>query len=325
MSVICPNCGRENPDIRLFCASCGEVLPDPEEKEERPKSDAAFAKIETPPEKKDAEPEIKDIPDDTEFYRRRQRIRNRTEKLWLENETPPVPKSSLFDVPEEEPEPDARVGEPELPVRRPGGRANTFIPKRSDTMNPDDFFAVKGQVLPEYPEEPAPRRQERNSRDEFEDEYTGGFIMRHLRGFVAGLLLLLTAGILLIWANTAGAQRLLAQIDLAWRADAYEQLGMEAYDAKDYDAAGHYFTQALNRDEDNYQYALYAANSYINGDYVPKAVAALRRCIEIEPAKADLYLKLTELQGGYDNLPESDRELVKKGYERTGDERLKYE
>lgn len=328
----CPNCGRENPDIRLFCSLCGELLPEKEAQENRPTQ----TQPETPPEKPEITP---DTSEDTDFFRRREHRRRITEEAWPEEQTAPAPRRSIFEGATEQPDPGEnspfarpeprrpeapRESEPQdEPRGQREGRASTLIPPREaprERLDPDDFFAVKGQVLPPREREAAPRR-----RREMEDPETGSFAMRHIRGIVGLLLLLLTVAIMLIWASTDSAQRTLARMDMAWRANAYGDLGMEAYEAGEYSDAGYYFTQALKREKDSYAYALYAANSYINGGYTAKALTALRACIALRPEEPEPYVRLMEMQGGYEFMTESDQALIREGYRRTGDERLKME
>ena len=364
----CPNCGRENPDIRLFCSRCGELLPENDDAaaQKAPQTAAApdfedDVRIYRRPEHK-AEPEAapaqeeKQEPDapepvneaappeepldvsDTDFYRARQRSRRVIEEAWPEEQIPAAPKrQSLFDGVQEQPpkkqsnnayaRPE-RSYEPDRPVlnRRESvdeGRASTIIPKRNDTMDPDDFFAVRGQVLPEYDERDEERPVHRGRRgDEFEDSAPQSFAVRHMRGIVTLALMAVTAVIVLVWANTSSAQQTLARMDMAWKAEAYAQLGQEYYAAGDLSAAGYYYSRALERDDSNANYAIAAANAYIEGGYTSNALEALRECISLMPENADLYVMLMDLQSGYENMSEADRQLVDRGYALTSDDRL---
>ena len=302
----CPKCGHANPDIRLFCMNCGELLPDETgelQNQER-----------QPEEKADA------------FARPAQSAASFTEpETAAEKETGAA--EDLFDIEDETP-----VGRPAVAPARPvldrrvpveTGRANTYVPRRSETMEPEDFFAVRGQVLPEYDDEHEMRPKKRRPGNEFEDDAPQSFAVRHMRGIVTLALLAVTAVIMLIWVNTDSAQLAMAKIDMAWKAEPYAELGAEAYAQGDLSGAGYYYMQALKREADNKDYAVMAANAYIEGGYTAKALEAIRECIGIAPEDADLYAALIDLQGGYENMPASDRQLVDKGYELTGDERLK--
>lgn len=362
----CPVCGRENPDIRLFCMQCGELLPETaEENEQQPAAEPTgdFSRpVNTPTEEKcapqwefseaeydtsepehhaaaDAEISHELPPDDTQFFRERQRVRGIIEEAWPEEEPEAVPEKpaslfdEAFDAPEKQENLYARPEEDETP-RRPdlnrrttaSGRANTYIPRREESMDPDEFFAVRGQVLPEYDEEEEARTRRKSRREgNYEEEVTQSFAVRHMRGIVTLLLLVLTVVIVLIWANTGAAQYTLAKVDIAWKSDAYAQLAEEAYAAKDLSAAGYYYTAALQRDADNYNYAVMAANSYIEGGYTAKALEALRTCIGMDPKNADLYAAMIQIQPDPAAISASDRELIRKGYELTGDNRLNIE
>ncbi|MBQ4088545.1 MAG: zinc-ribbon domain-containing protein [Clostridia bacterium] len=344
----CPVCGRENPDIRLFCMQCGELLPETAEETVQQPENAAAEETAAPqcempePENQAVEDEFapEDIPqDDTQFFRDRQRARGIIEEAWPEEipETVSNKPASLFDeefdVPEAQENAYARPAEdfaprrPELTRRAPSlGRANTYIPKREENMDPDDFFAVRGQVLPEYDEEAEERPRRKSRREgEYEDEVPQSFAVRHMRGIVTLLLLALTVAIVLIWANTDAAQYTLAKVDVAWKSEAYARLAEEAYAANDLSAAGYYYSAALQRDADNYNYAVMAANSYIEGGYTAKALEALRTCIGMDPKNADLYAAMIQIQPDTAAISASDRELIRKGYELTGDSRLNIE
>lgn len=333
----CPNCGKENPAIRLFCMSCGELLPEEEAAVVEEKE------IEIPPVvfEQEEESETFDTADepqeDTEFYKKRERSRRIIEEAWPETETKPksVAVKSIFDD-----EATAAHTQSNSAYARPvenenrlrpvlenknvsgHGSSKTIIPKRNEELEPDDFFAVRGQVLPEYDEEPVRTKKSSTREEYYEEEPKQSFFVRHMRSVVSMLLLLLTVGIVLIWANTDAAQRTLATLDIAWKPEAYARLGYEAYESRDLSAAGYYYAQALKRDPENGEYAYNAANAYIEGGYNGKALEALRKCIELRPADGDLYIMLLELQPDAENISEQDRELIRQGYRLTGDERL---
>lgn len=341
----CPKCGRENPDIRLFCSLCGELLPENEPETAPAPIEEPIAMEEPAHDKQRAEPVMKpmdELTDDADFFRNRQRSRRVIEEAWPEEAAPEKQKpqlKSLFDEPSEPPVSDgdsaysrpAREAAPARPVlnRREApadaGRASTLIPKRDEAMDPDDFFAVKGQVLPEYDDDSEPGESPGGSRrrsNKYEDEPPQSFVIRHMRGIVTLILLALTAIIMLIWVNTENAQLMLARSGIAWKSEPYIQLANNAYAAGDLSSAGYYYTEALNRDESNYNCAIMAANSYIEGGYTSNALNALRKCIELKPDDPELYVRLMELQGGYDMMDASDQSRINTGYEITGDSRL---
>ena len=383
----CPICGRDNPEIRLFCMQCGELLPETEEATEsaantvqsgnifaRPAvesesaavpDEARFPKYEAAPEETVAA-EIYDVPDETpyiseteahadasedigyysgeaddgmDFYRNRQRARGIIEEAWPEEMPAAAPEqpASIFDQPYETPQSDgnpySRLAyedaphRPELNRRAPAiGRANTYIPQREAGMEPDDFFAVRGQVLPEYDEEPVEKPRRRRSREgDYEDQAHQSFAVRHMRGIVTLLLLVITIAIVLIWANTDSAQYTLAKADMAWKSDAYVQLAEEAFAINDLSAAGYYYTAALRRDEGNINYAIMAANCYIEGGYTAKAIESVKKCIDITPQNADLYATLIQLYPDVSEISSADRQLIRTGFVLTGDSRLNIE
>jgi len=352
----CPKCAKENPDIRLFCMSCGELMPEEEPEAEDVKEEEAAARditaeslteemCEESSDTSDELPEAFDVSeDDTEFYRVRSKARRVIEEAWPEeiNRPTSVRKTSLFDNDKDFEEPEQEESEysrndyrdnrqkPTLDRRNIPelGTPSTIIPKREEKLEPDDFFSVKGQVLPEYDDED----DDWNDENEFHSrsvvkrkEPKQSFIIRHMRGVVTLLLLVITAVIVIIWANTDSAQLMLAGIDLAWTPESYAQLADEAYAKKDLSAAGHYYSLAYEHDMGNYNYAVMAANSYIEGGYNSKALEAVRICIELKPADANLYLMLLQLQPDPENIPSGDRELLKQGYRLTGDSRLNIE
>lgn len=386
----CPICGRENPDIRLFCMQCGELLPETEDGNAvaaqsaqsediyaRPHEESAYTapahEIQVPeyaaaeetapaevydvPEEmpyfagKEAQAEIQDVPeekgycesgeadDGMEFYRQRQRARGIIEEAWPEEKSAAAHEqpATIFDQPYEAPQSDGNLysrpayedapRRPELNRRAPAnGRANTYIPRRDAGMEPDDFFAVRGQVLPEYDEEPVEKPRRKRSREgNYEEHVHQSFAVRHMRGFVTLMLLAITVGIVLIWANTDSAQYTLAKADIAWKGEAYAQLAEEAYAIKDLSAAGYYYSAALRCDEGNLNYAIMAANCYIEGGYTTKALDAVRKCISITPQNADLYASLIQLYPDASEISSADRQLIRKGYELTGDSRLNIE
>jgi len=316
--------------------SCGELLPEEElvqQEDPATAQEGENAVIE--------EVAHETLEYDTEFYRKRERSRRVIEEAWPEEYNKPksVSVKPIFDYEEdrtaEKSSEYARNSEysaPQRPVLEKGissghGQPSTMIPKRDATLDPDDFFAVKGQVRPEYDDEPEERRTagKRKNSYEYEDEHKQSFVVRHMRGVVTLLLLVITIGIVLIWANTDGAQLTLATLDIAWKPEAYARLGMEAYEQHDLSAAGYYYTQPFVRDPANYNYAVAAANSYIEGGYTTKALEAIRKCIELKPADVNLYVMLLELQPDKNDISEGDRELLRQGYRLTGDERLKIE
>ena len=132
----CPNCGHENPDIRLFCARCGEILPE--------KDESAPAAAEEKGSDVKVVPDVMDDPfDDVDFYRRRERARRVYEDAWPEfaQETEEKRIPSLFDEKEEERIPEKR--ETEKPRFEDSPRPDTYIPRREEEFDPDCIFDVR--------------------------------------------------------------------------------------------------------------------------------------------------------------------------------------
>lgn len=332
----CPKCGHENSDIRLFCSSCGAELPESDSDSSSAAAHAAPQYERPAPQPVDLqpapEPEFKPL-DSFDI----DESASSTDDLWADDATPQAPAApDLFEENVQKPvisanSAYARPRQEDIPQRplltRSAGsdvaRSKTHIPKRNESMDPDDFFAVRGQVLPEYNDEEteAPKRR-RKRENEYEDSAPQSFAVRHMRGIVTLVLLLLTVLIVLIWANTDNAQLTLARLGIAWKPEAYAELGAQAYAANDLSAAGYYYSGALERDSTNYNYAISAANAYIEGGYIPNALDTLRICIELQPQKVEPYIMLMDLQSGYDNMSEYDRQLVDNGFAITNDSRL---
>lgn len=362
----CPNCGRENPGIRLFCSRCGELLPDsdapaPAEAEIKTTDDdikiykRARRTVRKPARKPGPQPDKpeevpEDIPEEaethaedelfeeTDFFTRRERIRRLYEEDWpeLTKKAAPRVREKIFtesnnDRPKSNG--DSPYARPMQDVRRPPtltrrqapetGRPSTLVPRRSTSVDPENLFSVRGEIPfnQEDDYDRAPRRPVRR-KNPYEEPENQSFFMRHVRGIVGTILLIVTATIVLTWAFTPNAQLVLARLDLAWSASAYAQLGSEAYDEGSFGTAGRYFNVALAKDADNAGYAISAANSFIQSGETSKAIAAIEKLIALHPDNADYYVTLMGLYGGYENLPDNARALVEDGYERTQDDRL---
>lgn len=353
----CPNCGRENPGIRLFCSGCGELLdseagmpaPDTIEPDDDIKIYRKAKEPEPVPDAKETEePDdaafLDDEPDgETDFFTRRERVRRLYEEDWpeLTQKAEPLARERIFDgradeKPKSDGSPYARPSQdvrrpPTLTQRRPvragqPGKPSTLVPRRDVTLDPERLFTVRGETpFDEDDFDRAPRAPRKTARrvSPYEEAESQTFFMRHVRGIVGMILLIVTATIVLTWAFTPSTQLVLAQIDLAWSPSAYASLGTTAYNAGNYAEAGRYFEAALKKDADNVNYAIYAANSYIQNGETARAAAMLKKLIALKPDNADYYVTLIGIYGGYENLPADAKALVDEGYTRTGDDRLK--
>ncbi len=338
----CPNCGRENPGIRLFCSRCGELLPDSDVQE--PAEDIKIYRKKNAPEETFAPKEHEDEPEDLDdafddepdFFARRERVRRLYEEDWPDlQRTQPRMRERIFDAkanekPKSDDSPYARPKEevrrpPTLTRKRPApnGRPSTLVPRRNETIDPENLFSVRGEMAYDEDEYDRPPRRPARRTSPYEEPESQSFFMRHVRGIVGTILLAVTLTIVLTWAFTSNAQRVLAQLDLAWSPSAYASLGADAYSAGQYAEAGRYYDVALTKDANNVGYAIYAANSYIQGGNTAKAIAAVKKLIALEPDNAEYYNTFMGLYGGYDHMPDDAKALVDEGYERTADERLK--
>ena len=157
---------------------------------------------------------------------------------------------------------------------------------------------------------------------DFDVDDESGFFMRHLRGLVSlalfGILILL----FVIYAFSRSGQYMLARANLAWTTEAYSQLGYQSYQDGDYSEAGLYYERALQRDPNNYSFASSAAMAYYEAGNTEKSAAMLKRCIEITPTLLEPYIYLLRLYPDASQRPWDVTQLLKQGYQRTGDTRL---
>lgn len=160
---------------------------------------------------------------------------------------------------------------------------------------------------------------------EFEEREEGGFFQRHIRGIVGLILMLVLALILLIWAWSPKGQVTLAKLNLAWDAEVYADLGYESYQQESYLLAAKYYEKALARDEDNYDYAHSATVAYYEAEKTENAASMLKKCVELRPDSAEPYRDMLTLYPDPATRPWEITELIKMGYERTGDASLKLE
>lgn len=159
-------------------------------------------------------------------------------------------------------------------------------------------------------------------RCDFEEPERGSFFQRHIRGMVGLMLMLVLLVILLIWACLPTGQRTLAALNLAWSAEAYNELGHEAYEAGQSAQAAVYFDRAIALDEENYEYAQNAMVAHYEAGDADAAFELLKRCIRLRPDDAAVYEQLLILYPDPAARPWEASELLREGYERTGDEAL---
>ncbi len=203
--------------------------------------------------------------------------------------------------------------------------ANTFVPPKA--MDPEDIFMDGSK-------EDYDGKDEYDAYDDYddvasdddgyayEDETEGSFFMRHIRGIVGLTLFVILILMFVFYAFTNAGQRSLARMNLAWNTGVYASLGYEYYQDGLYAQAGLYYERALGREPQNYRYASSAAMAYVTGGDTEKAAAMLKKCVEIDPTKLEPYIYLLNLYPEAAQRPWDVTQLIQKGYETTGDERL---
>ena len=162
--------------------------------------------------------------------------------------------------------------------------------------------------------------------DDFEyedDDVESSFFFRHIRGIMGFSLLGLLAVICMMYMFSETGQVALARMNLAWRPEVYSKVAYTYYENGMYDLSGSYYEKALARDTDNYNYAISAASAYIYGEETEKAAGMLKKCINIDPARAEPYIYLMNIYPDPASRPWDVSQLLQQGYGRTGDDRLK--
>ena len=196
-------------------------------------------------------------------------------------------------------------------------RANTATPPRIDA--PEDLF-MEDDVDAE--DELANFVREYFDDYQYEEPAHGNFFLRHIRGFVGLTLLLLTVIIVGYWLLYGPGQRVLGQLYISSDPDTYIELGAEADAAADYETAGAYYLKALELDPDNRTCAISAANAYIRAGNSGRAAEALEYMIAADPTDPAPYVTLKQLYPDAASRPQRITQLIRQGYEQTGDERL---
>lgn len=212
--------------------------------------------------------------------------------------------------------------------RTSGTRKQAFIPVKEvdlDNMFMDDLDDEDDYDGDDYDlEEEAPPRRRRYVQDDFsfEEPEHGSFVHRHIRGIVGLILLLILATVFGVWVFSENGQRVLATANLAWKPQAYANLGYEAYQKNNDLQAARYYEQALERDSSNYEYAHSAMVAYYEANEIESAAAMLKKCIEMDPESPEPYHEMLILYPDASTRPLEIQELIKLGYQRTGDESL---
>ncbi len=354
--MYCGQCGKKVMDTMLFCPFCGApiVIPDQDEPAAPPAQTAQAAK-------REAEDVAAEKPAESAAEQMSEKTIAEAPGKEAEKEGPvslfdadmsepaPAPEEEFvplrfdFDLPEE-PEGEVKAAELELedvpeeapvrPVRSGQTRrpesirkrpANTYIPVKD--IAPEDIF-MDAADEDEYDLDDAYDDAYDSGFDD-EDDYgyeerdEGGFFHRHIRGFVGLILFIVLLAVCVLWASTEGGQKTLARFNLAWRAEVYAELGYQAYLEDNDLMAARYYEKALSRDEANYEYAHSAMVAYYEAEDIPASAAMLKRCIAMEPDHPEPYQEMLILYPDAATRPWEIRELIRDGYERTGDPSLK--
>ena len=151
--------------------------------------------------------------------------------------------------------------------------------------------------------------------------------MRHIRGFVTLILLLVFALGIYFWLAFGNGQRLMGQLYISGNPATYVELGKEAETAGDYAEAGDYFLKALEvrgaeLDSSDRDTAVNAANAYIRAENAGRAAEALEYLIAIDPNDPAPYVTLKQLYPDAASRPQRVTQLLQQGAQNTGDASL---
>lgn len=217
-------------------------------------------------------------------------------------------------------------------------QANTYVPVKD--VDPNDMFMSFDDdeydaddyddeddydgYDDDYKETPKGRGYYHDDDDfDFEEPEHGSFFQRHIRGIVGLILLLVLLTVCAVWAFSPNGQKTLARFNLAWTAKPYADLGYEAYLADQDEQAASYYEKAFARDDDNYDYAHSAMVAHYEAYDIEASAAMLKKCIELQPDNPEPYIEMLILYPDPETRPWEIRELIRLGYQRTGDESLK--
>ena len=346
--MYCGQCGKKVMDNMLFCPFCGApiVIPDQDAPEAPAPEPVAQPTVVAEPEKPKSlfddvdRPAPRSVPkqvpvEEFEPLRFDFDEPGPTEAPEdTEAEKPQEPavdaraEDAIEDVPEDIPAqlPPKRRSMPKRPENRRNRSANTYIPVKEMDLN--DIFMDGGDQEDEYDMDDGysdPYGSRYADSFEYEEPESGSFFQRHIRGIVALILMLSLLVVCAAWGISPRGQRVLAQVNLAWSAEAYADLGYEAYQ-KDSDLlAARYYEKALNRNPENYEYAHSAMVAYYEADKLESAAAMLKKCVDLDPDNPEPYEELLILYPDAQTRPWDISELIRMGYQRTGAQSLKQE
>ena len=201
-------------------------------------------------------------------------------------------------------------------------RVNTVVPPR--TPDPDDLF-LEDEADAE--DDIADFVDEYLSDYRYKERPGGNFFVRHIRGFVTLILLLVFALGIYFWLAFGNGQRLMGQLYISGNPATYVELGKEAETAGDYAEAGGYFLKALEvrgaeLDSSDRDTAVNAANAYIRAENAGRAAEALEYLIAIDPNDPAPYNTLKQLYPDAASRPQRVTQLLQQGAQNTGDASL---
>ena len=353
--MYCGQCGKKVMDNMLFCPFCGApiVIPD-QDVPEAPAPEPVEKPVEKPVEQPVEQPASVPAPEKPQsLFDAVDRPAPRSvpkqvpveefEPLRFDFDEPepseapkaPVeePQEPAADVPAEDavedipaPLPPKRRSMPKRPENRRNRSANTYIPVKEMDLN--DIFMDGGDQEDEYDMDDGysdPYGGRYADSFEYEEPESGSFFQRHIRGIVALILMLILLVVFGAWAISPRGQRVLAQANLAWSAEAYADLGYQAYQSDNDLLAARYYERALSRDPDNYEYAHSAMVAYYEADKLESAAAMLKKCVDLDPDNPEPYEEMLILYPDPETRPWDIKELIRMGYQRTGAEKLKQE
>lgn len=332
--MYCGQCGKKVMDNMLFCPFCGSpiVIPDQDDemgREQIPKETVVppveNAEITDDSEVVSEAPVEEFIPLSFEYGEDRN---DKDEKQIYSFEPKREPETApvIEDVP---PEPEAAAPEsrpPQNAARKRSG--STYIPVKE--VDVDDLFMNESEESYDSDDYDDYDAYDQDDSEDFEDfdfeeQEEGGFFRRHVRGIVGLILTLVVILIVVLWACTEGGQMKLAPMNLAWKPQPYAELGYEAYQQGSFERAAGYYEKAYARDSANYEYAHSAMVAYYDAESIDKAAEMLKKCIEMDPDNIEPYQEMLILYPDAASRPWEVSELLRMGYQRTGNEALNTE
>ena len=209
------------------------------------------------------------------------------------------------------------AADPSLP--RVSGKTDAWKPRRGYAAAPVPEEEEEDEYDRFQREESTSYTSDYEDDDFDDDDDEGGFLMRHAKGIIIGLLFIALLLVGAIWLFSSAGQVMLAKYDLAWSVTAYQEAAEDAYSGGEYLSAGSFYEKAFNKDSSNYEYAYNAAASYSMGGDTEKAAQYAKAAISLRPDSADGYILLQKLYPDADSRPQEITQLLTDGYSRTGD------